>query len=90
LLKYLCTWLEVEFLVLDVHGGTTEDDIIEIFKQADELRTGVRTTHETVLLSETCKPVYVFLDEVNTCSHMGLICEIITMRSIHGRLEISI
>jgi E3 ubiquitin-protein ligase RNF213 len=28
--------------------------------------------------------VCVFLDEVNACNHMGLICEIITKRSLNG------
>jgi hypothetical protein len=29
--------------------------------------------------------VYVFLDEVNTCAHMGLICEAICHNSLNGR-----
>ena len=72
LLRYLCTWLGVEFLILDVHGGTTPEDIISIFNKADKRR------------SEIKKPVYVFLDEVNACNHMGLISEAITNRSLNG------
>ena len=31
------------------------------------------------------REVYVFLDEINTCAHMGLICEAICSRTVHGR-----
>ena len=72
LLNYLCTWLGVDLLVLDVHGGTTPEDIIEIFATAEKNRLVAK------------KPQYIFLDEVNACSHMGLICEVITRRSLHG------
>ena len=72
LLRYLCTWLGVEFIVLDVHGGTTPEDIIGIFRKANERRATIK------------KPVYVFLDEVNACNHMGLISEAITNRSLNG------
>ena len=41
LVKYLCAWLGVELLILNVHGGTTEADIHAIFQEAFErLRTG--------------------------------------------------
>ena len=78
LLKYLCGWLGVELIVLDVHGGTTPEDIVAIFDVAEEAR---KKSYE-----ETGKKtnVYVFLDEVNACNHMGLICEVITKRSLHG------
>ena len=72
LLKYLCAWLGVDLSVLDVHGGTTPEDIVEIFIQAEELR------------KSSGQPAYVFLDEVNACNHMGLICEVIANRSLNG------
>jgi hypothetical protein len=73
LLKYLCAWLDVDLMVLDVHGGTTVQDILEIFQRAE-------TKRET-----TKRGVYVFLDEVNACNHMGLICEVVTKRSLQGK-----
>ena len=73
LLKYLCSWLGVELMVLDVHGGTTPDEIAEVFESAERKRD----LHK--------KPIYVFLDEVNACNHMGLICEVITKRTLHGK-----
>jgi hypothetical protein len=33
---------------------------------------------------ESSQAVFVFLDEVNTCSHMGLISEAICHGSVHG------
>ena len=73
LLNYLCSWLGVELMVLDVHGGTTPREITEIFEAAERKRD----LHK--------KPIYVFLDEVNACNHMGLICEVITKRTLHGK-----
>ena len=37
LLNFLCTWLGVELLTLDCHGGTTEQDIISIFYKAKSM-----------------------------------------------------
>ena len=72
LLKYLCAWLGVDLNVLDVHGGTTPEDIVDIFVRAEEAR------------KSSGQPAYVFLDEVNACNHMGLICEVIANRSLNG------
>ena len=87
LLKYLCLWLGVELLVLDVHGGTTEEDILGIFEEARRIRKGEEegssssssSSLSSSVLSSESRPVFVFLDEVNTCAHMGLISEAITM-----------
>lgn len=76
LIKFLCRWLQAKLLVLDIHGGTSEADILGIFAkacaaaQADE--RGKK--HE----------VFVLLDEVNTCPHMGLLNDIICHRSLLG------
>lgn len=75
MLRFLCKWMRAELHVLDVHGGTTAAEIEDIFKMAEA----------ALLASESCKEVFVFLDEVNTCAHMDLICEAICQRSLHGR-----
>jgi len=31
LVRYLCAWLGVKLLVLNVHGGTTEEDVLGVF-----------------------------------------------------------
>ena len=51
-----------------------EKDIIGIFDEAEaKLAAGVE------------RAVYIFLDEINTCTHMGLLSEAICLRSLHGR-----
>ena len=80
LLNYLCAWLEVDFLVLNVHGGTTQQDILDIFEKATRMVTGNEGEGEegkggeeegrvfggskVVLGKKSNKRVYVFLDEV--------------------------
>jgi hypothetical protein len=78
LLSFLCKWLGVTLLSLDVHGGTTENEIIEIFDRATKLLTNAD-------MKGSSFTVFVFLDEVNTCGHMGLLNEAICHRSIYGR-----
>lgn len=152
LLRYLCAWLDVPLQVLDVHGGTTEADIIAAVGVAevqaveetqrrkaaqvaavsavtasrgdeascvesaadqetacnadddeasgvdtvgsDQAGTAVPTTTDsnatTVRLSATARQVrplvFLFLDEVNTCPHLGLVHELLCRHSVHGRL----
>ena len=66
LIQFLCAWLRVKLLILNVHGGTTERDIVDIFKSAKEL--AAKEEH-----------VYCFLDEINACPHMGLLYEVGTL-----------
>lgn len=64
LLRFICAWLDVKLMCLDVHGGTTEEDIVDIFTSASEALTSP---------TDGSKPggtLYIFLDEINTCSHM--------------------
>ena len=73
LITYLCAWLGIELVTLDVHGGTTEAEIVACFERAEAmLRGGTRE-------------VFVFLDECNACPHIGLVTEAISMKSVHGR-----
>jgi hypothetical protein len=78
LLSFLCKWLGVTLLSLDVHGGTTENEIIAIFDKATTMLTNAD-------MKGSSSTVFVFLDEVNTCGHMGLLNEAICHRSIYGR-----
>lgn len=72
LIQYLCAWLKVKLMILNVHGGTSENDILAVFAQAK--------AHETT----TGQEVYCFLDEINTCPHMGLLYEVICKHSLLG------
>lgn len=76
LLGFLCRWVGTQLLSLDVHGGTTESDIVGVFEKAE---------YHLVFNADPNSSVIVFLDEVNTCAHMGLLNEIICHRSIYGR-----
>lgn len=74
LISFLCAWLSVDLHCLDVHGGTTEEDIVQVFEKA------------TISLEKSNNTnAYVFLDEINTCAYMGIITEAISHRSINGK-----
>eukprot|EP00051_Salpingoeca_urceolata_P024164 m.421491 g.421491 ORF g.421491 m.421491 type:complete len:4954 (-) comp20197_c0_seq2:49-14910(-) len=74
LIKFLCAFINAPLMVLNVHGGTTELAIVTFFEEAKQ-----------ALADGTSEEVYVFLDEINTCPHVGLFTEILVSRSIHGR-----
>jgi len=63
----------VKLFTLDVHGGTQEKDVFRIFERAEQA------------ITNGADKVFVFLDEINTCAHMGLMCEVICHRTIYGR-----
>ena len=128
LLRYLCAWLDVPLRILDVHGGTTEADILRAVSDAEALaeeewarrqaRQAASPPRESrfsgsTLTSGPQEPlsrvegaetqdgvsggaegpatrgeplVFLFLDEVNTCPHLGLVHELLCRRSVHGRL----
>lgn len=85
LISFLCRWMGVSLVSLDVHGGTTEADIVDTFERAARLLEGGGggggSSGGTAVTS-----VFVFLDEVNTCEHMGLINEVVCHRAIYGAL----
>ena len=61
--------------VLDVHGGTTEDDLEAAFGRAEKRITdGGGAGH-----------AFLFLDEMNACRHTGLVEEAITRHTLQGR-----
>eukprot|EP01060_Flectonema_neradi_P020833 TRINITY_DN2832_c5_g1_i4.p1 TRINITY_DN2832_c5_g1~~TRINITY_DN2832_c5_g1_i4.p1 ORF type:complete len:4086 (+),score=767.97 TRINITY_DN2832_c5_g1_i4:3344-15601(+) len=74
MLRYISAWLGVQLKILDVHGGTTEQDILTVFKDAREICEK----------SAKKEKVFVFLDEVNTCAFMSLITEAIVSRTLNG------
>eukprot|EP00439_Symbiodinium_sp_Y106_P069743 s1411_g12.t1 len=74
LVRYLCAWLGVQLVTLNVHGGTTENDIDRVFALARKL----------VEESETGERVIIFLDEINTSQHVNMLCEAVLERSLRG------
>lgn len=94
LIRYLCAWMGIKLFILDVNGGTTEDDIINIFITASTYLENQQRVAEGGEVEEKREgedkyenkhQVFVFLDEINTCPHMGLLCEAICHRSVKGR-----
>jgi E3 ubiquitin-protein ligase RNF213 len=71
LIKYLAAYLDIRRISLDIHGGTSRLDILGAVSEANAY---ARQGHEVLL----------FLDEVNTCNHMGLLNEIICSHSYYG------
>eukprot|EP00966_Prymnesium_polylepis_P243093 5621753-Prymnesium_polylepis.2 len=64
---------EKSFQVLNFHAGLTRKEIIEKIESCEDWarRSG--------------KPVWCFLDEVNTSEHIGLVGELVTRRVLVGR-----
>ena len=60
-----------------IHGGTTEEDVVNNVKKAEEISVVNKEQHgvDTVL----------FFDEANTSDAIGLIKEVMCDRRIHGR-----
>lgn len=78
LISFLCKWLGVKLLTLDVHGGTEEKEIIAVFDKAQSILDFSHELHSSGNNNSNSSygagnTVFVFLDEVNTCAHMGLL-----------------
>ena len=63
-------------MCMQVHGGTTEDDIDKFIRNAEM---------EAANNSESNMDTVVFFDEANTTDAIGLIKEIMCDRRLHGR-----
>ena len=76
LVRYLAKTCDVPLHVLNLHAGVTETQIINF----------VEDIKKEALSSERSKqPVWVFLDEINTCDYLGTINEIMCHRTIRGK-----
>ena len=70
-------YFSLHIIFCQVHGGTTEADIVKKVKDAENVSVENRNTHniDTVL----------FFDEANTTEAIGLIKEVMCDRRINGR-----
>lgn len=71
-IKFLAAFLGIRLFVLDVHGGTTDSDVLSIVDLAERY------------VRESGTEAMVFLDEINACAHLGLIEEVLIQRTIYG------
>ena len=73
LVRYLANTCGVKFYPFNFHAGILEEDIVEfISKKEDEVR-------------DTNEQLWIFLDEINTCDHLGLISDVICHHLLQGR-----
>lgn len=75
LIRYLATMADVDFEVLSIHAGIEEDEIISVIHENND-RALLRTDKER----------WLFLDEINTSEHIGLINSAICSRTILGKV----
>ncbi|EFC43205.1 Hypothetical protein NAEGRDRAFT_80150 [Naegleria gruberi] len=73
LVEFLAKKTGASFNLLNFHAGTTPDIIISFMEAViEQAYNNPNTKH------------LVFLDEINTCDYLGLVSEIVTLKSIRG------
>ena len=73
LVRYLANTCQIQFSTFNFHAGITEEEIIEFIVK---MQTKAR---------ENGQQIWVFLDEINTCDHLGLISDVMCHHSLLGR-----
>ena len=74
LIRYLATVSDVEFEVLSIHAGVEEETIIQTINESNQIAFG-----------DPDKDRWLFLDEINTSEHIGLMTVAICGRTCLGR-----
>lgn len=75
LIRYLSVICRVDFQILSIHAGVTEETIIGKITSCDNKAKGD--------LKRSC---WLFLDEINTCDHLGLMCDALCHHHCKGKL----
>ncbi|PAA67123.1 hypothetical protein BOX15_Mlig007995g5 [Macrostomum lignano] len=83
LIRYLAAVQECTLEVMNFHAGISESNIIERVSQAASVAES--QLKEFVESSERSGIVWMFLDEVNTCEHLGMLKEIVCHRRFLDR-----
>ena len=73
LIKYLANTCNIPIHTFNIHAGRSEEEIKSFVKKRDKEA------------NETSQSIWVFLDEINTCNHLGLINEILCHHSMDGQ-----
>ena len=73
LVRYLANTCGVQFYAFNFHAGISEKDVAEFIID--------RENHA----KDKNEQIWIFLDEINTCDHLGLICDIMCHHSLRGR-----
>src|SRR5438045_9360101 len=64
--------VEVQFQALNLHAGINEEIIMTFMNYAREAAKNGE--------------IWLFFDEINTCNHIGLLADLISHRTLNGRL----
>lgn len=83
-INYLARFQSIPFFKLDVHGGITDDDVLEFMNQ-EVIPACSRVTSPSIE-SGAPEQVWCFLDEINTCGSLGLFKEMICDGSMQGKI----
>ena len=70
LVRYLATTCKISFSVFSLHAGVHEEEIVQFIKKKEV---------------DAEKETWIFLDEINTTDHLGLISEIMCHHTLLGR-----
>ena len=80
LIRYLTEKiLKEEFNIIDLHAGTTKTEIIS---RINEIIDRHKPTNSNSDIEGN--RIWIFLDEINTCNHLGFLSEIITEHKMNG------
>jgi hypothetical protein len=98
--KFYENQIEKQMIILNIHAGTTDNDIIEriqnenLFDDQNYNQEFIDFKFEYYKIYENLKEffnllekqkIWVFLDEINTCNSMGLISEMLCKHTVQGR-----
>ena len=89
---------ESKMKILNIHAGITDQEIIDFLNKKQKNKKSIIEEAEELQKEEEAmkkqfeekgqiyfeKKIWVFLDEINTCNSMGLICEMMTKQSCQG------
>lgn len=74
LIRYLSMICQIKLHILSIHAGVTGETIIERVTKCDS-DAKANFKHN----------FWLFLDEINTCDHLGLICDVVCHRRCNGK-----
>ena len=73
--------LQEEFHIINIHAGITHDDIQTKITDIINLHTTDNNNNN----DDSRKTTWIFLDELNTCNHLGFLSEIICEHKMNGK-----
>ena len=74
LIRFLATTCEIELHVMSIHSGITEEKIVSIIETCNQKAK-----------KHLSNQVWLFLDEINTCDHLGIIADVICHHKCLGK-----